>query len=244
MLAGVVALLGACSGDDGAAADDTAPPTAVSSTVATETRRVPTVPPSTVPGQTDDGTDGRVINASPTIVAADPASGAPIDPQVPPTTELLGDPQPLPDTTSPPPPPTVEAPPAACERLRAQGVDGIVADAVTDAVGGAVTVDAAAGNTADTVCRYTAGSIVVEVHFVAQAVVRDDWYRRAGVEPVGEVNGEAVGVGSFAPPGGAAGDGYTIALVGGRDGVIVAVRGTSDARRVAGQVAIFADQAA
>ena len=93
-------------------------------------------------------------------------------------------------------------------------------------------------------CRFTAGSAVAEVFFVSQADVRTDWFNRSGIEPVGEVGGDAVGLGSFLPPGGATSAGYTIALVGGEQGAVVAVTGTGDARLLAARIAIFADQAA
>ena len=211
---------------------------AVSSTVALESRPVPTVPPSTIQGQVGTTLPG-VVNASPTIVPPPPDPvdpDAPASSQAPPSTELVGDPQPNPDTTSAPPPPTVEPPPSACERLEAFDIVSVV----TDATGSA----ASAASVSNTVCRYTAGSVVVEVHFVARSTVTDDWYKRSGVEPVGEVGGDAVGFSSFMAPGEASAAGYTIALAGGNQGVIVAVRGTGDGRFVAGQVAIFANQAA
>ncbi len=236
-LAGVVSW-SACS--DSASSSDGTLSTAVSSTVALEPRPVPTVPPSTIAGQTGTTAPG-VVNASPTIVPEPPAPADPNGPATtpaPPTTELVGDPQPIPATTKPPPPPTVAPPPPACDRLAVFDVAG----AVTSATGTA----ASAESVSDSTCRYTAGPVVVEVYFVTQAAVRDDWFQRTGVEPVGEVSGDAVGLRSFQPPpgSGSAGDGYTIATIGGRDGVIVAVRGTGDGRFVAGQVAVFANQAA
>lgn len=225
-----------CSGS-ASSSDGSAALVAVSSTVALEPRPVPTVPPSTVAGQTGTTVPG-VVNASPTIV---PEPASPDDPAssiAPPTTELVGDPQPIPATTKPPPPPTVVPPPPACDRL----AEFDVAGAVTSATGSAASAELAS----DDVCRYTAGPVVVEVYFVTQAAVRDDWFRRSGVEPVGEVSGDAVGLRSYQPPpgAGAAGAGYTIAALGGRDGVVVAVRGTDDGRFVAGQAAVFAIQAA
>lgn len=242
-------LLVACSGGSDDAADtvpatpvDSAPDSpvtvAVSSTVALESRPVPTVPPSTIQGQVGTTVPG-VVNASPTIVPPPPDPvdpDAPASSQAPPSTELVGDPQPNPDTTSPPPPPTAEPPPSACDRLDEFGM----VDVVSDATG----VTASAEFVSDTVCRYTAGSVVAEVHFVARSTVTDDWYKRSGVEPVGEVGGDAVGFGSFMAPGASLDVGYTIALAGGSQGVIVAVRGTGDGRLVAGQIAIFANQAA
>ena len=247
-----VVLLAACAGDSESTTADSAQPTAtaasadddpflpgeVSTTVASESRPVPTVPPPTIAGQSGATLPG-VVNASPTIVPEPPPPadpGSPATTQPPPTTELVGDPQPNPNTTLPPPPPTVEAPDPTCDLLVPFDVSGIVAEA-----GGSATTTEPVSVS---VCRFTSGSIVAEVHFVEESMVIEDWYTRSGIEPVGEVSGDAVGFGSFDPPGGSTTEGYTIALVGGRQGVIVAVRGTGDARFVAGQVAIFANQAA
>lgn len=249
VLVAAVLALAACSGSDepngvsdpdGIVEDSLQPNTAVSSTVASETRTVPTVPPSTVPGQTQTGTtEPGVINAAPTIVPEQPAPADPDAPaasQAPPTTDLIGDPQPSPDTTAAPLPPTVVPRAPACERLIDFGVDAVV----VENAGSTPTVDDFAAGA----CRFEAGSIVAEIYFVPQATIRDDWYQRDGIEPVGEVSGEAVGISSFVPPAGSASNGYTIALVGGGEGVIVAVSGTADARFIAGQIAIFANQAA
>jgi hypothetical protein len=249
VLVAVVLALAACSesdgsigvsGRDGTVEDSLQPTTAVSSTVASETRTVPTVMPSTLPGQPQTGTiEPGVINAAPTIAPEQPASAASdasATSQAPPTTDLIGDPQPSPDTTAAPPPSTLVPPPPACERLIGVGVDGVVAD---NAGSISIVDDFAVG-----ACRFDAGFIVVEVSFVSQATIRDDWYQRAGIEPVGEVGGEAVGISSFIPLTGPVSDGCTIALVGGSEGVVVAVRSTSDARSIASQIAIFANQAA
>lgn len=235
----VTLLFGACSGSASSSAGtaSTSSAVAVSSTVALEPRPVPTVPPSTILGQTGTTAPG-VVNASPTIVPEPPAPedpNAPDTTQAPPTTELVGDPQPSPGTTRPPPPPTVAPPPPACDRLAVFDIVKIVSEATG--------TTAAADTLSDNACRYTAGPVVVEVYFVTQASIRNDWYTREGVEPVGEVSGDAVGLRSFLPVSGSSGAGYTIASVGGRQGVVVAVRGTDDGRFVAGQVAVFANQA-
>lgn len=246
----VVLSVAACSGDDDAS-PESAPVTVTESTPTTdeaddeaftqttdEMRPVPTVPPSTIEGQSGDSGDG-VIEVAPTLVPPPPPAVDPDEPAttpVPPTTDLVGDPQPSPDSTQPPPPPTVAPPPAACERLAPFDVGQIVAD---EGGAAATTTDAD-----DATCRIESGSVSAEVFFVPVDQIRDDWYLRSGIEPVGEVGEEAVGFSSYLTPDGATGEGYTIAAAGGRDGVIVAVSGTSDARLVAIGVMIFANQAA
>ncbi len=227
----------ACSDDEPSSdADATASAPVTASTVDGGTRPVPTVPPSTIEGQV--GEEGGVVDASPTIAPAPVDPDAPTTTVVPPTTELVGDPQPNPDSTSPPPPPptTVEGGPDACEQLVPFGMEGVISDTI-GVTTTAESVDAA-------VCRYSSGAFVVEVHFVSVAEVRDDWFTREGVEPVAEVGGEAVGLSSYLAPGSAAADGYTVAVDGGARGVIVAATGNPDARLAAAQVAIFAAQAA
>lgn len=241
----------ACSDDDGAAPADSAVVTSSSAPTtdadgelfveSTESMRsVPTVPASTVAGQTDgaETSDEGVIEVSPTL---EPPAPPPVDPDqpattpAPPTTELVGDPQPSPDTTQPPPPPTVAPPPDPCDRLADFGVEAVVVDAAGTAV--ATTSD-------DVSCRYEGNGVVVEVYFVPVQDVRDDWYRRDGIEPVGEVGGDAVGLQGFITPDGPGGDGYTIAIAGGRDGLIVATMAPADARIVGAAVAVLANQAA
>ncbi len=236
-------LLVACTGDDANPTVAEGPvdgSTVTTTTIAGETRPVPTVPPSTLPGEvtTVAGTEPGVVDASPTIAPAPVDPNAPTTSVVAPTTDLVGDPQPNPDTTGappPPPPPTAADDPDACERLADFDIVGVIADTASVATTGELV--------ADEVCRYAAGAFVAEVHFVPAAEIRDDWNKRDGIEPVGEVASDAVGFGSFIPPGSPPGAGYTIALEGGSLGVIVAVTGTGDARRVAGQIAIFANQA-
>jgi len=228
--------IAACSGDDSGPTVAEAPVTAspaTTTTVAGQTRPVPTVPPSTIEGQvvSDDG----VVDASPTIAPVPVDPNAPTTSVVAPTTDLVGDPQPDPTETSAPPPPPPPGEPDACERLSDFDIVGVIAETAG--------VATSAELVSDDVCRYTAGAFVAEVHFLSIAEVRDDWYQRSGIEPVGEVTSDAVGFGSFVPPGSAGGAGYTIALEGGSRGVVVAVTGSGDARRVAGQVAIFANQA-
>ncbi|WP_162142079.1 hypothetical protein [Ilumatobacter coccineus] len=250
VLASVAALsMAACSGDD-ESSSESAPVTVTESTPSTdaddepftqttgEMRPVPTVPPSTIEGQTGDSGDG-VIEVAPTLVPPPPPEVDPDEPAttpVPPTTELVGDPQPSPDTTQPPPPPTVEPAPAACERLDPFGIDQIVADE-----GGSA---ATSTDVDESTCLIESGSVSAEVFFVPVDQVRNDWYLRSGIEPVGEVGEEAVGFSSYLTPDGRVDAGYTIAVAGGREGVIVAVTGTSDARLVAIDVMIFANQAA
>ncbi len=236
-LLAVPLVLIACSGDDSGPTvqEGTGDAPVTASTAAGEMRPVPTVPPSTVEGET--AVEGSV-DAVPTIAPAPVDPDAPTTSVVAPTTDLVGDPQQSPATTAPAPPPptTAVGDPDACARLEAYDVAGVIA--------GSAGVTATGVLVADKVCRYTAGSFVAEVHFVSIAEVRDDWYLRDGIEPVGEVGADAVGFGSFLAPGSPVGPGYTIALEGGERGVVVAVTGIGNARQVAGQVAIFAQQAA
>ena len=81
------------------------------------------------------------------------------------------------------------------------------------------------------------------MHFIPEAAVLDDWYRREGIEPVGDVSGDAVGLGEFSAPGSDSSPGYTIALVSARQGVIIAVRGGAAPRDVAVDLALVAGQA-
>lgn len=192
-----------------------------------EMRPVPPPPaPSPAPSPASPPAPPPVVSSSPA------ASTSPT-----PSTALVGDPQPTPGTTGFPPPPTVTPPSDACTRLDDVGVVQIVTDTVN---AGTVTVT----RVDDSICRLEAESFVVEVGFVSLAEIRDDWYRRSGIEPVGEVGGDAVGFGSFVAPSGALAEGYTIAIAGGRDGVIVAVTGAPDARSIAIDVTVFANQAA
>lgn len=242
LVAAAPVVLLACADDDESSADPTNEPVPASTveedalvpvgTTEGETRPVPTVPPSTIEGTV--GSEPGVVDASPTIAPVPVDPDAPTTTVAPPTTELLSDPQPVPGSTSPAPAPpsTVEGDPDACERLAAFDIVGVI----TEAGGPATTGDAVGVE----VCRYSAGPFVAEVHYLSVAEVRDDWFTRTGIEPVGEVSADAVGFSSYLAPGATAGEGYTIALEGGSRGVVVAVGGTGDARYVAGQVAIFA----
>jgi hypothetical protein len=203
-------------------------------------RDIPTIPPPTIEGQTES--DGGVIVVAPTIAPAPPPSvdpSEPAEPMPPPSTDLVGDPQPTPDSTNPAPPAPPEGallPDPACDRLAPFDIEALITEQTGEATSGE--------RVTPLFCRYASGSVVVEVHLVPVQVVRDDWYRREGIEPVGEVSGDAVGFSNFVTPSGDGGAGYTIATVGGSDGAIVAVSGTSDARLVASSVALFAQQAA
>jgi hypothetical protein len=151
----------------------------------------------------------------------------------PPVTELIGDPQPDPDSpvTLPPLPeqPVVDACVRSAELATADTIGAFVAERVD--------VESTSGDA----CRFTAGDAVVEVHFVSESTVESDWFERSGIEPVGAVTGDAVGVAEFVPPGSESADGYTIALVGRRQGAIVAVRGTMDDRALAEELASVVD---
>jgi hypothetical protein len=173
-------------------------------------RPVPTVPPTPAPGEE-------------VAVAPEPQTG-------PGTTEVVGDPRPDPEraTTLPPLPeaPVVEA----CTRL----IDFQVAEQIGAAVGG---VPATAESIGDAVCRFTAGAGVAEVHYVSEDVIESDWFRRDGIEPVGDVLADAVGIAAFVAPGSDSDVGYTIAFVSRREGAVIAVSGTPDDRAVAVQLA-------
>lgn len=246
-----VAALFAVSCSGGSDADEAgAPAPVVSDASEAETtgdtepvmREVPTIPPPTIEGQSESAGDEGVIVASPTIAPAPPPSvdpGQPAEPVPPPSTDLVGDPQPTPDSTNPPPPPPpagAPLPDPACERLVPFDIEAVITEQTGQ--------DTSGEQMSPPFCRYASGPIVVEVHFLSAQIVRDDWYLRDGIEPVGEVSGDAVGFSNFVTPDGGGGAGYTIAIVGGADGAIVAVSGTSDARLVASSVALFAQQAA
>ena len=157
--------------------------------------------------------------------------------EAPPVTELVGDPQPDPDSrdTLPPLPdaPVVNV----CDRLD----ELATADAIGTAIGSPVDVEAIW----DQACRFTARSggadVVAEVHYVPEAAVESDWFRRDAIEPVGAVTADAVGIAEFVPPGSDPADGYTIALISRRQGAVVAVRGTGDDRALAEQLAMIVD---
>lgn len=83
--------------------------------------------------------------------------------------------------------------------------------------------------------------MTAEVHYVAEAAVESDWFRREGIEPVGSVTSDAVGLAEFVPPGSSPSNGYTIALLSRRQGAVVAVRGAPDDRALAEQVALIVD---
>ncbi len=241
-------VLAACSSDSGdESGASSAPPTSagdetdevVDGAVTTTTdvmRPVPTVAPSTVAGQT--GSDDGVIEVSPTLAPPPPT---PVDPDAPattaspPSTELVGDPAPSSDTTVPPPPPTAAPPPPLCDRL--------AEFEVAAEIGGLAGADVSSDGSGVDVCRFTAGSSVVEVTTIPAAQVRDVWFEREGIEPVAEVGGDAVGIDGFADPAGAVqSDGYTVALIGGRDGAVIAVRGAPDDQVMASFVGVFVRQ--
>ena len=90
-------------------------------------------------------------------------------------------------------------------------------------------------------CRFGAGGATVEVHYVPEATIEGDWFLREGIEPVGSVTSDAVGLAGFVPPGSPPGDGYTIALISRRQGAVVAVQGTAADRELAEQVASVVD---
>jgi hypothetical protein len=189
-------------------------------------RTVPTVPTSV---------SAESVAAEGTGGAAEAAAIDPVDTGVP-TTIYVGDVAGG-DSEALPPPETIPGQtPEACVRL----ADYAVADLVGVA-GGAPAVTEAIW---DGACRMTAGAVVAEVHYVPEATVLDDWYRREGIEPVGEIGGDAVGLDGFLAPGSDPTDGFTIALVNARQGVIVAVRGPDVPRDLAVALATAAGQSA
>ena len=174
-----------------------------------EMRHVPTVPPTLAPGEE---------------VASTVAN-----PTGPVTTELVGDPRPDPDNpVALPPLPELPAF-DACERLDGFGA----ADQFGESSGAAVIAEVVG----ERGCRFVAGNGAAEIHYLAEGVVDADWFRRDGIEPVGDVGADAVGLAVFAAPGVDAGTGYTIALVSRREGAVIAVRGTAEDRAIAVQLA-------
>ena len=191
--------------------------------------------------QRSDDADPQVASGEmrtvPTVTVApsspsgsDDVTGSAGDVTGPPPEEVVGDLPPDPDNPEPRPPlpdgPTIDA----CTRL----TDVAAADAVAATVGTAAT-SVALGVDA---CRLTAGAVVVEVHYVAEATVFDDWFAREGIDTVGEVGPDAVGLTMWVPPGGAPASGYTIAMVSRRQGAVVAVTGSTADRALAVQVAL------
>lgn len=190
-------------------------------------RTVPTVPPTTVLA-----TDASGVGVD--------GAGAPTEPRdagIPSSTVYVGDVPPDPDGGDElPPPETVPGQvPPACDRLAAGGVGELV--------GTAAGTPATAEPIGDGACRFAAGSVVAEVHFLSERAVNDDWFRRDGIEPAGDVGSDVVGIAAFEAPGSESSDGYTFALVSAREGAVVAVRGTDAARDLAVSVALATQQA-
>jgi hypothetical protein len=177
----------------------------------------------------------------PTVAALDPSGAStttilPVaddEAVAPPVTELVGDPQPDPDSPVTLPPLPEQPVTNTCDRLN----ELAIVDTIGASAGGQITV----GSIGDEACRFTAGDAVVEVHFVSESTVESDWFERSGIQPVGAVSGDAVGVAEFAPPGSEPAEGYTIALISRRQGVIVAVSGTGGDRALAEQLASVVD---
>jgi len=143
---------------------------------------------------------------------------------------VVGDPRPDPDIEVELPPLPDVADFDACVRLG----DFQVAEQFAAATG-------VAGATAEPLddrgCRFTAGSGVAEIHYLSEDVIAADWFRRDGIEPVGDVAADAVGIAAFVAPGSDSDSGYTIALVSRREGAVIAARGTPDDRLIAAQLA-------
>jgi hypothetical protein len=182
----------------------------------------------------DDGataTDGG-MRPVPTLASGD-ATAVGEDAPAPSVTELVGDPQPDPDSPDTLPPLPDQPVINACKRLN----DLATADVIGTALGARVAVE----SIWDEACRFTAGGAVAEVHYLPEATVEADWFRRDAIEPVGAVTGDAVGVAEFVPPGSEPAAGYTIALISRRQGAVIAVKGTDDDRALAEQLASIVD---
>ncbi len=196
----------------------------VSSTASDGMRPVPTVTTTDASGAVPDPSGAATTTILP--VTDDEALA-------PPVTELIGDPQPDPDSAVTLPPLPEQPVINACDRLN----EFATADTIGAAVGGQVEVE----SIWDEACRFTVGDTVAEVHYVSESTVESDWFERSGIQPVGAVTGDAVGVAEFAPPGSDAANGYTIALVSRRHGAIIAVRGAGDDRSLAEELASIVD---
>lgn len=190
-------------------------------------RPVPTVP------ATD--TDVAASGVDPDESIDPDASGDPDAVSTPPVTDDLLDPRPDPDTPDVLPPlpesPVVDA----CIRM----AELAAAESIAAAVGAPTAVESVDERT----CRFTAGSTIAEVHFVTESTVETDWFRRDRIEPVGAVSADAVGIAEFLAPGSDPAPGYTIALLSRRQGAVIAVAGTPDAREIAEQLAMLVDGA-
>ena len=173
-------------------------------------RPVPTAPPALAPGET--------------------FAVAPENPTGSVTTEVVGDPRPDPDSDVTRPPLPEALPFDACVRLGEYQVAEQFGAATGSGVASVELID-------DGACRFAAGTGVVEIHYVSEDIIESDWFRRDAIEPVGEVTADAVGIAEFLAPGSDSGAGYTVALVSRREGAVIAVRGTSDDRLVAVQLA-------
>jgi len=181
----------------------------------------------------DESSQGKmrpVPTVPPTPASVEEIAVAPVSPTGPVTTDVVGDPRPDPDIEVELPPLPDVADFDACVRLG----DFQVAEQFAAAAGGG---EAAAESLDDRGCRFTAGSGVAEIHYLSEDVVTSDWFRRDGIEPVGDVAADAVGIAVFIAPGSDSDSGYTIALVSRREGAVVAVSGTPDDRSVAVQLA-------
>jgi hypothetical protein len=187
---------------------------ASTTTISDEMRSVPTVPG---PGSAGD--------AAAAALAPDAELGAP------PTTALIGDPKPNVDSQVMQPPlpesPVVDG----CTRLsEVAAVDAVAAGA------GSLAMAEPIGEAA---CRFSAGAVVAEVYYLSESTVSSEWYRRDGIDPVGEIGGDAVGIASFLTPGAVSGDGFTIAMISRREGAVIAVRGAAANRELAVQLALL-----
>ena len=196
----------------------------VSSTASDGMRPVPTV---ATPDDSDSAPDPVGATTTTILPVTDEEALAP------PVTELIGDPQPDPDSPVTLPPLPEQPVINVCDRLNEL--------AIADTIGASVGERVEAESISDEACRFTVGDAVVEVHYVSESTVESDWFERSGIQPVGAVTGDAVGVAEFVPPGSDSASGYTIALVSRRQGAIVAVRGAGDDRSLAEELASIVD---
>lgn len=224
---GLVAFVLACAACSGGGDEATPATGEVTTSSATDEIFTPTGSDPETATSIDTGPTTEITEPDPAATNA-----------TPPSTDLIGDPQPDPEATRPPPPSTAPGappPPAACVRLAAFGVEEVVEDRT-----GQSTISEIVSNE---VCRIRSGDVLVEVHFVTVDEVLDDWVRRDGVEPVGQVGPDAVGLNGFMTPSGDSGAGYTVATLGNAQGVVVAASASIDAPVYAADVAVFAQQA-
>lgn len=215
----------ACAGCSWKRLDDADPAVASG-----EMRPVPTVTAMPAPSSTAPGEGG---GAGASGALGDPAGDEPQSDDGPLPEQVIGDLPPDPDDPEPRPGLPDGPTPDACTRLG----DVAAADAFSRSgqVRAATVATELLGQQG---CRLTAGGVVAEVHYIAEEAVFGDWFGREGIDTVGEVGPDAVGLAVWTPPGGTTRAGFTIAMVSRRQGAVVAVSGATDDRSLAVQVAL------